>query len=65
MAVCSAIVNYTAGGIGKGKGFPQSLVAVNRAGGVGVQNGGQRPTVSWTEHMTGGARFCLLFFPDS
>ena len=31
-------------------------------------SGGQRPTVSWTEHMKGGARsslFAALFFPDS
>ena len=61
---------YSAGGIGKGNGFLQSLVAVNRAGGGGwgLWNGVQRPTVSWTENMTGGARsslFALYFFPDS
>ena len=33
MAVCSGTVNYTAGRIGKGKGFPHILVAVLRGGG--------------------------------
>ena len=55
-------VNYTAGVIGKSKGFPQSLVAVNWEG---EQSGGQMPTVSLTEHMTGGARSSLLYLPDS
>ena len=38
------------------------------AGGVEGAEWGQRPTISLTEHMTGGARSCLfaaLFFPDS
>ena len=48
----------------KGNGFPRSLVAVRGAGGGGGREGGgcsagQRLTVSWTEHMKGGAR-CLI-----
>ena len=33
--------------------------------GGGEQSGGQRPIVSWTEHMTGEARPSLLSFPKS
>ena len=46
--MCSGIVNCTACGIGNGKGFPRSLVAVG--------SGSQRPTVSLAEHLKGGAR---------
>ena len=56
-------VNYTASGIGKGKGFPHSLVVVK---GGGVQ-WDQRPTVFWAKNMKGGAHsplFAALFFPD-
>ena len=41
-------MNYTAGGTGKGQGFPRSLVAVGRGGGGGGVVRGQRPNVFWT-----------------
>ena len=39
MVACSKSVNYTDGGIGKGKGFPHILVSVGggAAGAVGVR----------------------------
>ena len=63
--MCSGTVNYTAGGTGKGQGFPRSLVAVV-AGGGGGGSGVQRPNVSWTKHMKYGDNFSLFaasFFP--
>ena len=71
MAVRSVIVNNTAGGIGKSNGFLHSLVAERFlfvCFFLGVGGRDQRPTVSLTEHMKGGARsslFAALFFPDS
>ena len=53
MAVCDGTLNYTAGGIGKGKGFHHSLVAVGGSG-------GQRPNVPWTKNMKCGAHVTLF-----
>ena len=57
--MCSGTVNYTAGGTGKGQGFPHSLVAVVGGGGGGG-SGCQRPNVSWIKHMKNGANFSLF-----
>ena len=62
--MCSGTVNYTAGGTGKGQGFPRSLAAVGGGGGGGG-SGGQMPNVSWTKHMKYGANFSLSLLPHS
>ena len=46
MAVCSGTINFTTGGIGKGKGFPGSLVAVGAVGVIGQMYLGQRILIS-------------------